>query len=317
MQQVESGWLTAPTPYPRSVSNRFPGKSCVLCPSPSVGVGEHVWSRWLIRDFHRMGPFKTEKSGVPYTKRDGVTPVTMAALPGAHVPMCEPCNAVLNRSIEVPAKPVVRRLLPWETARGWPIINADEAAALARWLLKTGLLAAHPEARHDNPYVAREPEFPRFDHMDPAWLGWMRTGSAPPNGFSIYVTRRSLKAELPWKGVTQRIFLPRRIVLGNKELHFMARSFGVSGMDVTIVWHPGWPILHPLLENHKLAVLWPEPTDVDFASLPEVHPRAFSFVVGLDSRIMADSDFIEATKVPLSVDCDSLVQFFGGPDFPG
>ena len=73
-------------------------------------------------------------------------PVTLTALPGAHVPMCEPCNTQLNRSIEVPANTVVRRLLPWSANHHWPTISADGTAALARWFLKIGLLTAHPEA---------------------------------------------------------------------------------------------------------------------------------------------------------------------------
>ena len=302
--------------YRRSVSDRFAGKSCVLCPRPSKGVGEHVWSRWLIQDFHGEGPFTTEKAGVSYTKRDGVTPVTLTALPGAHVPMCEPCNTQLNRSIEVPAKPVVRRLLPWSANHHWPMIRADEAAALTRWFLKIGLLAAHPEAVHDNPHVEREADFPRFDRVEPDWLGWMRTGSAPPNDFSVYVAKRSVTSEQPWEGETQRIFLPRRIVAGDRELRFVARSFGVRGLDVTIVWHPGWPILHPLLEADRLAVLWPRPTAVDFDRLPEVHPREFAFVVGLGTRTMTDAEFEEATKTPLSVTTDPYTQFFGDPDLP-
>ncbi len=99
--------------------------TCVLCPNPSKGVGEHVWPRWLIQEFHGEGPFTTEKGGVAYTKRDGVSPVTAVALPGVHVPMCEPCNTELNRSIEEPAKPVIRRLLPWSSTHAWPAISSE------------------------------------------------------------------------------------------------------------------------------------------------------------------------------------------------
>lgn len=220
--------------------------TCVLCPNPSKGVGEHVWPRWLIQEFHGEGPFTTEKGGIAYTKRDGVTPVTAIALPGVHVPMCESCNTELNRSIEEPAKPVIRRLLPWSSTHAWPAISTNEAAALARWFLKIGLLAGHPEAVHDNPHVQRDEDFPRFERVEPAWLDWMRTGSAPPADFSVYVAKRSVMGEQPWEGETQRIFLPTRVVVGDRELRFATRSFGVRGLDVTMVLHPGWPILHPL-----------------------------------------------------------------------
>ena len=88
-------------------------------------------------------------------------------------------------------------------------------------------------------------------------------------------------------------------------------------MDVTIVWHPAWPILHPLFEADQLAVLWPHPTAVDFDRFPEVHPRAFAFVVRLGTRIMTDAEFEEATKTPLSVTTVPFAQFFGDPDLPG
>lgn len=270
--------------------------TCVLCPNPSKGVGEHVWPRWLIQEFHGEGPFTTEKGGIAYTKRDGVTPVTAIALPGVHVPMCESCNTELNRSIEEPAKPVIRRLLPWSSTHAWPAISTNEAAALARWFLKIGLLAGHPEAVHDNPHVQRDEDFPRFERVEPAWLDWMRTGSAPPADFSVYVAKRSVMGEQPWEGETQRIFLPTRVVVGDRELRFATRSFGVRGLDVTMVLHPGWPILHPLEEAGRVAALWPNPAPVDFDKLPEVHPREFSFTVGLGTRRMSEAGFETLTR---------------------
>lgn len=298
-------------PYRRNVSDRFTGMTCVLCPNPSKGVGEHVWPRWLIQEFHGDGPFTTEKGGVAYTKRDGVTPVTAVALPGVHVPMCESCNTELNRSIEEPAKPVIRQLLPWSPTHAWPAISTNEAAALARWFLKIGLLAGHPEAVHDNPHVQRDEDFPRFERVDPAWLDWMRTGSAPPADFSVYVAKRSVMGEQPWQGETQRIFLPTRVVVAERELRFATRSFGVRGLDVTMVWHPGWPILHPLEEAGRVAALWPNPAPVDFDKLPEVHPKEFSFTVGLGTRRMSEAGFKTLTQEPLSVATDPFVQFFG------
>lgn len=81
------------------MGNRFPGQACVFCSNPNVGVGEHVWAHWFIGEFHGQGPFTTSRAGVPYTKRDQVTPVTANALLGAHVPACQDCNAILVASI--------------------------------------------------------------------------------------------------------------------------------------------------------------------------------------------------------------------------
>lgn len=47
------------------MGNRFPGQTCVFCPNPSVGVGEHVWPSWFISEFHGQGPFTTSRAGGP------------------------------------------------------------------------------------------------------------------------------------------------------------------------------------------------------------------------------------------------------------
>lgn len=119
--------------------------------------------------------------------------------------------------------------------------------------------------------------------------------------------------EQPWEGETQRIFLPTRVVVGDRELRFATRSFGVRGLDVTMVWHPGWPILHPLEEASRVASLWPNPAPVDFAKLPEVHPRELTFTVGFGTRIVSEAGLEALTQEPLSVATDPFAQFFGDP----
>lgn len=293
------------------MANRFPGLPCALCTDPSDGVGEHVWPRWLLREFHGEGPFTTEKGGIPLTRRDGGTPVTAASLPGVHVPMCGDCNGRLNQLIEEPAKEVVRRLIPWSANHQWPTLSAGEAAALARWFLKVGILSGHPAAVHDNPHVNREADYPRFDEVEPEWLDWMRSGSSPPRDFSVYVARRSIRGEQPWAGDTQRIVLPRRVVVDGKALRYVARSFGIRGLDVTIVWHPDWPLQHPLEAVGRVARLWPTPSPVDFSALPEVHPREVSFVLGLGTQVITATEFQQLTSQPLSVHSDPFLSFFG------
>lgn len=44
-----------------------------------------------------------------------------------------------------------------------------------------------------------------------------------------------------------------------------------------MVWHPGWPIEHPLVAEGRIAVLWPTATVTDFTALGEVHPDEFHF----------------------------------------
>lgn len=273
----------------------------MLCPNPSAGVGEHVWPAWFIGDFHGEGPFHTEKSGTPYKKRDNTTVAKFAALPSVHVPMCANCNARLNTKVEEPAKPVVRRVLPWSSTHAWPTLTADEAAALGRWFLKVGLLLSHPEAVDDNPHAAQDLAAARFDEFCEDWVAWMAAGADPPDDFSVYVTRRSILGEQPWTGDMALLSLPGRVDVATQEQRFMTRSLGIRGLDVTIVWHPGWPIRHPLVEDRRAGVLWPHPVRIDLSGLPEVHPREFGFVVEPSSLSFSQAEYARVTKVPLQV----------------
>lgn len=291
--------------------NRFPGQTCVFCPNPSFGVGEHVWPSWFISEFHGQGPFTTSRAGDPYTKRDKVTPMTSDALLGVHVPACEECNAVLDTTIEKPAKPVVRQLLAHQSSPDELILTADECAALARWLLKVGLLSAHPAAEHDHQGVQRDQDLPQLAAVRAEWLDWMRTGRAPPTGFSVFITRSDLRGEDAEPPQKQHIVLPRLIVDGN-DRSFTSRSFGFSGVNATIVWHPGWPIEHAQVDARRAARLWPDPDEVDFGALPSVHPKELAFWDGSIGVVAVSTEQLERlAEHPLSVDSDPAAAFFG------
>lgn len=302
------------TAYRYSMGNRFPGQTCVFCPNPSVGVGEHVWPSWFISEFHGQGRFTTFRAGDPYTKRDNVTPVTSDALLGVHVPACETCNAALDATIEKPAKLVVRRLLAHRDSPDELILSADECAALARWLLKVGLSSAHPAADHDHPGVQRDQDLPQLPVVRGEWLDWMRTGSAPPAGFSVFVTRRDLRGEDAELSEKQHIVLPRLLVDG-EDRNFMSRSFGFAGVSATIVWHPGWPIDHSQVDAERAARLWPDPEEVDYGALPQVHPKELAFWDGSIGVLAVSAEQLEVlAQHPLSVNSDPATAIFGNVD---
>lgn len=282
----------------------------MFCPNLSVGVGEHVWPAWFIAEFGGQGPFTTTRGGVPYTKRDGKTPLAADALSGVHVPACKKCNAEMNTCIEVPAKPVVRRLLAHGESHDELILSADDCAALARWLIKVGLLSAHPAAEHDHPGLQRDTNVPRLTRMRPEWLGWMRTGSPPPEGFSVFVSRRHLSGVDPAVENPGRIILPQVVVDGENR-DFMSRSFGFMGTNATIVWHPGWPIQHPQVDKARAVRLWPAPSFVDFGAVPQSSPRETSFVDGSIASIRVTTDeFERLAQQPLGLDFDPTQAFF-------
>ncbi len=295
------------------MGNRFPDQACVFCPNSSFGVGEHVWPSWFISEFHGQGPFTTSRAGVPYTKRDKVTPSTSNALRGVHVPACEECNAILDTTIEKPAKPVVRRLLAHGDSHDKLILSADDCAALGRWLLKVGLLSAHPAADHDHPGLQREQDLPQLLTARPEW---MRTGSAPPADFSVFITRRDVRGQDAEPALKQNIVLLRLVVDGD-DRKFMSRTFGFTGVNVTIVWHPGWPIVHAQVDAGRAARLWPDSDELDFGALPEVHPKKLAFWDGAIGIVAVSThQLARLAQHPLSVDSDPAAAFFGSISAP-
>jgi hypothetical protein len=298
-------------PYVVFMANRFPNQTCVFCSNLNDGVGEHIWPLWFIKEFHGQGPFTTSREGVPYTKSDMRTPYTSESLLGVHVPACTECNAALNTTIEEPAKPVVRRLLAHRDSSGALVLSVAECAALARWLLKVGILSAHPAADHDHPWLQRDTDLRRLPNVQPEWLDWMRTGSAPPEGFSVFVTRRDLRGEEAEPALEQHIILPQ-LVIDGEDPNFMSRSFGFTGLNVTIVWHPGWPIEHAQVEAGRAARLWPGPYEMDFGALPQVHPKEFAFWDGsIGAVVLSAEKFAGVAQQPLSVNSDPYSSFFG------
>jgi hypothetical protein len=282
------------------------GLPCVLCGAGSTRVGEHIWPSWFIREFHGQAPFAPSKGGVSYVSKKSSMPLKSNGLPGVHVPMCEPCNALLNTRFEEPAKPVVRRLLSFDVNHTWPTLSAAEVQALALWLLKVGLLSAHPAAVHDIPQVNNDPAYPRLDPFLPKWIEWMRTGSPPPHGFSVFATRRAVGSDIELDRQRRQVELPRIIVDG-EDLRFVQRSFGFRGLNVTIVWHPGWEIEHAQVDEGRAVRLWPRPTETDFAALPEVNPQEFQFVdASLAEIAVTRARFEELVGTPLSHETSAL-----------
>jgi hypothetical protein len=293
---------------------RFDGETCVFCTNPSVGVGEHVWPTWFINEFHGQGPFTSAHGGETYMTRNG-TPQRSSALPGVHVPMCDACNAALNTHLEVPAKPIVRKLLTHGDSSEDLCVSDAESAALAGWLLKVGVLSAHPTRRHDLPAMDSDGDVPMLSVVQPEWLSWMTTGNAPPDGFSVYLTRRELNGDPPLNASDREWIVLPRIIVDDRDLGFMQRSFGFKGVNLTIVWHPEWPIDHPQVAAGRAVQLWPAPQAFNFGDLPRVNPDELRFVDGSIGEVVMDAAvFEERTRTPLSVTTNPITSLFGLDD---
>ncbi len=277
----------------------------MLCTSASEGVGEHVLSTWFLRDFAGEGPFTTTKADTPYTTRAGNA--EHPTLSGVHVPMCQTHNSVLNRTIEEPAKPIIRMLFADGADTAWPRLDAEQARSLGKWLIKVGVLWAHPESSHDHPGVDRDDSRSRLDSITPEWLSWMVEETEPPDAFSVYVQRQPVRDDEPVEVIPpQHVHLPGEVVVDHARHQFAARAFGLRSLRVTIVWHPGWPINHPLITYGKAVRLWPNTTGAELGSLPVISPKAVEFVVvpgsvqtsGADYALLAPTHPLGANPLP-------------------
>jgi hypothetical protein len=168
-------------------------------------------------------------------------------------------------------------------------------------MLKVGILYRHPDADHDNPHIDRDGDAPRVAHVPIEHLQWMTNGTAPPDGFSVYIAKRDPKGEMSaWEGDKLMIGLPT-VVIGSRQIEFTYTSFGIRGLDVVIVWHPGWPIAHPLVDSGCAARLWPDPAPVDFAALPVVQPDEFTFIPsGIAACFRSDAEYAAVRLDPLT-----------------
>jgi hypothetical protein len=224
--------------------------------------------------------------------------------------MCAECNNKLATAIELPAKPVVRKILQWADDGEWGVLSVPDCMDLARWCVKVGILLSHPAAESDNPHVERESNNHRFREVAPEWLDWMTTSGQPAAGFSVYLSRRDIRGEGSFEG--QRvIFVLPDVYVDGVPLRYMARSFGIRGLDITVVWHPGWEVRHPLVEAGEAVRIYPCDSPVDLSLLPIVHPGAFSFADGFAPLHWSDVVFARNASRPLSVDFDPIKAMFG------
>jgi hypothetical protein len=146
---------------------------------------------------------------------------------------------------------------------------------VALWFLKTWLLLAHSAARESDPGVIPA----RWDSGSDDLYSWMVTNQPSPTGLSIWVTRRA--EEGPEPAVTQHIPLPT-VIADDRTIQFRAKRAGVLFLDVSLVYHPGWGIEHPLEAAGRALRLWPRAADAeaDFASLPPVHSKDMGWLKG-------------------------------------
>jgi hypothetical protein len=248
------------------MTRQFEGEACAICRAyPSSRKGEHVLPLWLKSELwpQKKGEYRSWVRGEPVMNRyDQPREDDSWSI---NLPVCKGCNNVLNQNFELCAQRPVRALMVQD---GNVVLSGDDAMVVARWFLKTWLLWAHPAARMSVPDIAP----PRWDGVTDDLYTWMVTDQRPPAGLSIWATKRG--KEEPEAGATRYIPLPT-VVADGRRIEFRVKRASLRWLDVSLVYHPGWEIDHPLETEGRALRLWPRAadTEADFAALPAIHAR--------------------------------------------
>lgn len=254
---------------------QFTNKICILCQErPSSPSGEHVWTEWFLSEFPESdGPYRRYINGEPERKRDGVTIRTHSSAERVKVPCCTDCNAILQRRFENAAKPIVRRTMK---ANGAVMLSSAEATVFGLWLVKTWLLLAHPVARRSLP--GPSPRTWKLEETPDDRYSWMITELSPPAGLSLWLAVE--EGDLPGPDEPRHLPLPT-VVADGRTTRFQAFRCSIRSLDVSLAYHPGWDIAHPMEGEGRAVRLWPpRHVPVDLGSLPRVASRDTAWVDG-------------------------------------
>lgn len=259
---------------------------CALCASaPSTPAGEHVLPRSLIRACFplKRGPYKT-------TSAEGVR--HRQQFDSVKLPCCSTCNTELARRFENPGAEPARRLLSMER----PALTPDETQHAALWLLKTWLLLAHPRSEFQS--ATPRPE-PPWSSAPAEVFSWLINGQSPPAGLSMWAflhdqeqsTSRQDRSA-PWMA------LPT-VVVDGVTTRFQVLDLTIALVNVTLVFHPGWPIAHVPASVGKVRQLWPLATGTELECLPMLFHRPLRWRVGPELRFRPGA-FPEENMRPLA-----------------
>ncbi|MCD2191606.1 hypothetical protein [Actinomycetospora soli] len=152
---------------------------------------------------------------------------------------------------------------------GEPIAAGGDARQVRLWLLKTWLLLAHPAAEYKDPLLA---DAIAPWHSAPAELyTWLvdETGE-PPASLSAWAHRY----EPPYRqDVNVPVIVLPNVRTGSQTWTFECFELSLQTVNVTLLFHPGWPIDHPGELEGTVVQLWPADLEVEIPVLPQSNHR--------------------------------------------
>lgn len=263
-----------------------------------MGKGEHVWPAWFLKDADAARPpsFAWSSNGEALLNRYD-KPLHFAVRQRLLIPACRSCNATLDTRFEKPAKEIVRRLAP----NSWVgEAETQEWAAMGLWFAKILLLATHPLALHQHPEINKHRIIEEWEAEDFLWL---IDGTPPPADLSLWAFRAAQEKGVP----TARVLLPKVVQIDDgSTTRFPMTMITLEGICLTLVYHPGWAIEHPLIAEGAVWELLHSAPKGDLANLPILPFNAINWRRP-NTVVLADGLRLDGTLPPLGTITDSPI----------
>jgi hypothetical protein len=254
----------------------------VFCGSPATRHGEHVFPTWHLERWDGQGPFTQEVNGAPIRRRDGSLQRREEAT-RVKLPVCGSCNAWLNNTFEVPAKPHVRGVLD-----RLQVLDAAATTAFARWSVKTLLLSRHPASWSSFP--GRRPA--RWE-LPVDLLPAMRRTDELPADLSLWMAVFDGHADAGRLPGRLRVDLPRTIREDGSGGRSQGALWGTplpngTRLVLQLVFHPLCDFEHPFEAAGLATKLWPRPpSTLDVSAHPMLDPDGYKQLKGLFTNLGA------------------------------
>lgn len=247
--------------------------TCPICLTNAELTREHVWPTWFLQrmDEQSVPPLGWSVNGQPLLDRRK-NQIKGDKRQGIMMPVCDTCNAEMNRRIEVPAQGVVGQL----ALNNWRgRYKREEWRTFGLWWAKVLLLVGHEESFLEN---ARLNKLVNLNFETKPDLRWLTDGSPVPGHVSVFV----YNADFMRTGTEHELVLPAHVLFGDKvsaECHVLSMS--TPGLGISVVSHPGVVIKHPLVgKGRAWEVLHNPPRRGDIGRLKAVQRDAVRFLRG-------------------------------------
>lgn len=251
------------------------GRDCVLCLTGKSGAdGEHVLPEWFNDRFmpKNSGPeevYTIEKNGVPVTWANTNKPIGLKKFFKTCIPCCPDCNSKLNNRFEQ-----AMANIGYDSVTAVRSFTPAEATVLGIWWLKTLLLLVHPEATElQNTGESTGAGVISWPQQSQDLYNWMRLGSQPPQGLSVYAYRIDPSAQ----EVQKPNFPIPDVTADNGSFPSYVSLFGLEHLRFIVSYHPGWELDLPSVQAGTLAQLWPVQGALDLSALIPVPEEPIQF----------------------------------------